>query len=68
VAEAAGAGAAVLLSSHEPDSAVPMADRVVGMAGGQVVSDVAGGRRAGVPLALAALGVVDPAEERAGVA
>jgi len=45
VAEAAAAGAAVLLSSHEPDLAVPMADRVVTMAGGQVSGERRGGRR-----------------------
>jgi heme ABC exporter ATP-binding subunit CcmA len=44
VAEAASAGAAVLLSSHEPALAVPLADRVVTMAGGRVASEDAGGR------------------------
>jgi heme ABC exporter ATP-binding subunit CcmA len=39
VREAAGAGAAVLLSSHEPALALPLADRVVSMAGGRVAGD-----------------------------
>ena len=45
VAEAAGRGAAVLLTSHEPDLAVPLADRVVTMAGGRVAAMERGGRR-----------------------
>ena len=45
VDQAAREGAAVLLSSHEPDLAVPMADRVVTMAGGLVSAERAGGRR-----------------------
>jgi heme ABC exporter ATP-binding subunit CcmA len=44
VHEAAGAGAAVLLTSHEPDLAVPLADRVVAMSGGMVVESTRGGR------------------------
>ncbi len=39
VREVAGAGAAVLLSSHEPALALPLADRVVSMAGGRVAGD-----------------------------
>jgi len=58
VSSAAADGAAVLLSSHEPDLAVPMADRVVTMAGGRVAAEGRGGRRhpaggaggAGVPV------------------
>ncbi|HVX23500.1 MAG TPA: heme ABC exporter ATP-binding protein CcmA [Acidimicrobiales bacterium] len=46
VAEAAAAGVPVLLSSHEPDLAVPLADRVVTMAGGAVTHQARGGRRA----------------------
>jgi heme ABC exporter ATP-binding subunit CcmA len=46
VAEAAADGATVLLSSHEPQLSVPMADRVVSMAGGRVVGEQHGGRRA----------------------
>ena len=49
VAEVAANGAAVLLSSHEPELAVPLADRVVTMSGGRVTNDARGGRRA--PLA-----------------
>lgn len=45
VGEAAAGGAAVLLSSHEPALAVPLADRVVVMAGGQVAEERPGGRR-----------------------
>lgn len=45
VAEAAAGGAAVLLSSHEPDLAVPMADRVAVMAGGRIAEERPGGRR-----------------------
>ena len=56
VDQAAREGAAVLLSSHEPDLAVPMADRVVTMAGGLVSAERAGGRRR----ALAAVRAVDP--------
>jgi heme ABC exporter ATP-binding subunit CcmA len=37
VREAADGGAAVLLSSHEPDLAVPLAERVARMSGGRVV-------------------------------
>jgi heme ABC exporter ATP-binding subunit CcmA len=46
IAEAAADGAAVLLSSHEPQLSVPLADRVVSMAGGRVTGDEPGGRRA----------------------
>jgi ABC-type multidrug transport system ATPase subunit len=45
VGEAARAGAAVVLTSHEPDLTEPMADRVVVMAGGQVAAERPGGRR-----------------------
>jgi len=44
VAETAAAGAAVVLSSHEPHLAVPMADRVVVMSGGRVGEERPGGR------------------------
>jgi heme ABC exporter ATP-binding subunit CcmA len=37
IGAAAAGGAAVVLSSHEPDLAVPLADRVVEMSGGRVV-------------------------------
>jgi ABC-2 type transport system ATP-binding protein len=49
VAEAVAGGAAVLFSSHEPELAVPLADRVVTMVGGRVSDERRGGRRA--PLA-----------------
>jgi heme ABC exporter ATP-binding subunit CcmA len=49
VGEAAGSGAAVLLSSHEPDLAEPLADRVVAMAGGRVSDEWRGGRRPPAP-------------------
>jgi heme ABC exporter ATP-binding subunit CcmA len=45
VREAAGGGAAVLLSSHEPALALPLADRVVAMSGGRVAEESAGQRR-----------------------
>ena len=37
VSEAAAAGAAVVLASHEPEQSLPLADRVVSLAGGRVV-------------------------------
>jgi heme ABC exporter ATP-binding subunit CcmA len=46
IAEAVADGAAVLLSSHEPELAVPLSDRVVMMSGGRVTSIEDGGRRA----------------------
>lgn len=50
VAEESGAGKAVLLSSHEPQLAEPLADRVVVMGGGRVLETRPGGsRRAGDP-------------------
>lgn len=45
IAEAVSSGASVLLSSHEPQLSVPLADRVVSMAGGRVTGEKAGGRR-----------------------
>ncbi|HMD46952.1 MAG TPA: heme ABC exporter ATP-binding protein CcmA [Acidimicrobiales bacterium] len=45
VAEAAGAGHSVVLTSHEHDLAVPLADRVVTLAGGRVAAEAGGGRR-----------------------
>jgi heme ABC exporter ATP-binding subunit CcmA len=45
VGEVASRGAAVLLSSHEPDLAEPLGDRVVTMAGGTIAREHAGGRR-----------------------
>jgi heme ABC exporter ATP-binding subunit CcmA len=46
ISEAVADGAAVLLSSHEPELAVPLSDRVVSMSGGRVTSTEEGGRRA----------------------
>ena len=46
IGEAVADGAAVLLSSHEPELAVPLSDRVVTMSGGRVTSTASGGRRA----------------------
>jgi heme ABC exporter ATP-binding subunit CcmA len=38
-------GASVLVASHEPEEVLPLADRVVTMSGGRVVSGRRGGRR-----------------------
>jgi heme ABC exporter ATP-binding subunit CcmA len=46
IGEAVADGASVLLSSHEPQLSVPLADRVVTMAGGRVTGEEPGGRRA----------------------
>src|ERR1700722_5535526 len=46
IGEAVADGATVLLSSHEPQLSVPLADRVVSMGGGRVTGDEPGGRRA----------------------
>jgi len=46
IGEAVADGASVLLSSHEPDLSVPLADRVVTMGGGRVTGETKGGRRA----------------------
>jgi hypothetical protein len=35
----------VLLSSHEPELSIPLADRVVSMGGGRVSGEGPGGRR-----------------------
>jgi heme ABC exporter ATP-binding subunit CcmA len=48
VEEQARAGAAVLMSSHEPELAVPMADRVVSLSGGRIAAEQRGGRRTGL--------------------
>ncbi len=44
VEEAATGGATVLLASHEPDAALPLADRVVTMGGGRVLGECDGWR------------------------
>jgi heme ABC exporter ATP-binding subunit CcmA len=46
IGEAVADGAAVLLSSHEPDLSVPLSDRVVTMGGGRTTGEEPGGRRA----------------------
>jgi heme ABC exporter ATP-binding subunit CcmA len=56
IGEAVSDGAAVLLSSHEPEFSVPLADRVVAMSGGRVSTEEPGGRRA----PLSALPAVEP--------
>jgi heme ABC exporter ATP-binding subunit CcmA len=45
IGEAVSLGASVLLSSHEPQLSVPLADRVVSMTGGRVTGEEPGGRR-----------------------
>jgi ABC-type glutathione transport system ATPase component len=45
IADAVADGASVLLSSHEPELSVPLADRVVSMGGGRVTGEEQGGRR-----------------------
>jgi heme ABC exporter ATP-binding subunit CcmA len=46
IREAVAEGAAVLLSSHEPEHSVPLSDRVVVMSGGRISGSEEGGRRA----------------------
>jgi heme ABC exporter ATP-binding subunit CcmA len=50
VAEVAREGGTVLLSSHEPELTVPLADRVVTLSGGAVTDEVKGGRRSLTPV------------------
>jgi heme ABC exporter ATP-binding subunit CcmA len=45
IGEAVSDGATVMLSSHEPELTVPLADRVVSMGGGRVTGEQMGGRR-----------------------
>ena len=45
IGEAVADGAAVLLSSHEPELAIPLSDRVVVMSGGRITGTEEGGRR-----------------------
>jgi ABC-type multidrug transport system ATPase subunit len=59
--EAVADGASVLLSSHEPELAVPLADRVVSMGGGRVTGEEPGGRR----VTLTAVPTAGPAESAA---
>jgi heme ABC exporter ATP-binding subunit CcmA len=60
IGEALADGAAVLLSSHEPEFSVPLADRVVVMSGGRVTGEEVGGRGA----QLSALPAVDSPPEQ----
>jgi ABC-type sulfate/molybdate transport systems ATPase subunit len=46
----------VLLSSHEPELAIPLSDRVVVMSGGRITGNEEGGRRS----PLSALPAVEP--------
>jgi heme ABC exporter ATP-binding subunit CcmA len=59
IGEAIADGAAVLLSSHEPEYSVPLADRVVVMGGGRITGEEGGGRRS----PLSALPAVDAPPE-----
>jgi ABC-2 type transport system ATP-binding protein len=45
ISEAVTDGAAVLLSSHEPELSIPLSDRVAVMGGGRITSEEPGGRR-----------------------
>ena len=45
IGDAVADGASVLLSSHEPELSIPLADRVVSMGGGRVSGEEPGGRR-----------------------
>jgi ABC-2 type transport system ATP-binding protein len=67
IGEAVTDGASVLLSSHEPQLSVPLADRVVTMGGGRVTGDEAGGRRAALA-AVRASGAPDDGTAGAHVA
>ncbi len=48
IREASERGDTVLVSSHEPELAVPLAHRVVTMVGGRISGETPGGRRAGL--------------------
>ena len=54
----------MLLSSHEPQLSVPLADRVVSMGGGRVTGEEPGGRR--VTLTAVPTPAADPAADSAG--
>jgi ABC-2 type transport system ATP-binding protein len=58
IGEAVSSGASVLLSSHEPQLSVPLADRVVSMVGGRVIEEQPGGRR----VTLTAVPAAEPQE------
>ncbi|HSZ37915.1 MAG TPA: heme ABC exporter ATP-binding protein CcmA [Acidimicrobiales bacterium] len=63
IGEAASSGASVLLSSHEPQLSVPLADSVASMAGGRVISVDPGGRH----VTLTAVPSPEPKEGARGV-
>jgi heme ABC exporter ATP-binding subunit CcmA len=58
VTEVAARGATVVLTSHEPELAVPLADRIALMSGGRIAEVRRGGRNSASP-ALVALGEDD---------
>jgi heme ABC exporter ATP-binding subunit CcmA len=64
IAEAVADGAAVLLSSHEPELAIPLSDRVVMMSGGRVTVTEGGGRRA--PLSAVPAAELPPPQDTMG--
>ena len=65
IGEAVADGAAVLLSSHEPELAVPLSDRVVVMSGGRVTGD-RGAADAGAPLSAVPAAESPPAQGTMG--
>jgi heme ABC exporter ATP-binding subunit CcmA len=65
IGEAVADGAAVLLSSHERDVALPLSDRVVVMSGGRITSTGDGGRRA--PLGALPAAELPPPQATMGV-
>jgi ABC-type multidrug transport system ATPase subunit len=64
ISEAIADGAAVVLSSHEPELAIPLSDRVVVMSGGRVSGGEPGGRR--VPLSALPAAELPPEEGTMG--
>ena len=63
IGEAVTDGATVLLSSHEPQLSVPLADRVLSMGGGRVTGEAPGARR----VTLAAVPAAPPVDGAGGV-
>jgi heme ABC exporter ATP-binding subunit CcmA len=63
IEDAVSDGATVLLSSHEPQLSVPLADRVVSMGGGRVTGEEPGGRR----VVLTAVRTAEPDDAPGGV-
>ena len=64
ISEAVTDGAAVVLSSHEPELAIPLSDRVVMMSGGRITSAEGGGRRA--PLTAVPAAELPPPQDTMG--